>query len=482
MKFNRSRLTMFILDMANKYPRFFPKKVASLARSHHSKSWFANMMNKESSKIKKISCFEGDFEWNGVSVSSLINDRELIKIKKWILANKKKLTIDEHSKGVFDLLSFDKSTGWTDIGTISINRKSPFDKFEPFYVSCDYFKYINISLTRYSSGLSFITLHVSLNDNVVNLIKDVESPGFSDNFEFSSFNFLSKKSFFLKLHMYASHFDNIISKVLKDVNEAAISISNLIFKDIGIKKRRNEFFSILDFHIKKLPPYFNSDKITNLPCDTHFLYPSSKYFLNNEISIDSSEEFMLGSNVNIEGVDMIHLNIYPESEGNDFERQFDMNFHNIDSHLAMAPVYLVYNKLNSLSDKIGDSQLYNGKDSIESLHEKVFEILQELQMIDVWQKKLKLYFPMYVPCRYHEEMNNYLENISERVADLNMVIKDSYALSENRVQINNIKYNKFYSKVVLALVITQVLLALMTIDFTKKDTWYAPIVGFFMEF
>ncbi|ENX4943383.1 hypothetical protein ACFPP1_004245, partial [Salmonella enterica] len=80
--------------------------------------------------------------------------------------------------------------------------------------------------------------------------------------------------------------------------------------------------------------------------------------------------------------------------------------------------------------------------------------------------------------RYHESISSIIKRQKERVSELLELTKRFYTLSESRVQIENIKYSKNNSRLVLVLVIVQIVLAAMTIDLGKKDQWYSPIVEY----
>ncbi|MFW5389280.1 hypothetical protein V1952_20585, partial [Yersinia sp. 2542 StPb PI] len=60
--------------------------------------------------------------------------------------------------------------------------------------------------------------------------------------------------------------------------------------------------------------------------------------------------------------------------------------------------------------------------------------------------------------------------------ELKGTIKIFYSLSENRIQISNVRYNQIYSIVVFIFVLIQVVLAAMTIDWGKNNAWYSTII------
>ena len=480
MKINKRKVTTFILNMAVKFPFLFPKGIAFFAKSHQPDGEYSKLVMDGAKKFECISCFDGDFSWKSISISMLLDDNDLYKFKKWINANKINGTSNDGHNRIVASSSFDNSLGWMNVGVIPINRKGFFSDFSTMYVSTDYFKFINLSLTRYSAGLSFVTFYITLNEEVTNLINKIPTPEVKDFFEFSHFNLFSKRNNPIIMHGYERAYESAIKNNMIDVNDASISLVMLILKEMGINKKITDLFCVSDFCIEQFPPYFNNkNKKTE---GVYALFPFDRSYLNRSISDNDIDEFIFRDDIKINGIDMIYMRIFPTALNQAMDFFHDRSFYNAHTHLSMAPIYLIYNKINKLSEKAGAINLYNTKKSIGVFHEDIFLISQEIKMIDVWLSKMKKHCFYYIPDEFHRETNNYLDNMTERVGELKLAINDSYALSENRVQVSNIKYNKLYSKIVFILVITQIILAAMTIDFLKVDAWYSPMIKYVMDF
>ncbi|WP_234014624.1 hypothetical protein, partial [Cronobacter malonaticus] len=115
--------------------------------------------------------------------------------------------------------------------------------------------------------------------------------------------------------------------------------------------------------------------------------------------------------------------------------------------------------------------------SMSKLHEHLFFILHELQIITSWLKSLTVNLPFRLNSSYKINAKKRIDFMMSRVAELKETTGSIYALSENRIQVRNVKYNQRYSIIVFLFVIIQVLLAAMTIDWSKKNVWYSPFVA-----
>ena len=110
------------------------------------------------------------------------------------------------------------------------------------------------------------------------------------------------------------------------------------------------------------------------------------------------------------------------------------------------------------------------------LHKGLFSVVHELQLIDGWLKALKVELPYRLLSGYKDESDAIIASQENRVAELQRVTRIFYSLSENRVQISNVRYNQIYSVVVFIFIFIQVFLAAMSIDWGRSNVWYSPIV------
>nr|ELR5225024.1 hypothetical protein [Providencia rettgeri] len=472
MKLNKPKLTKFILNLACKAPMFFPKQITKHSKTISFINALSETLKAEADKTKKLSIFVGDFSWEHVSVSFLVDDYELKKINKWVCFNKKRSPAQDSSNSS----SFDQTISISDIGSISFNNNYNLKDFNPIYTECEYFDFVQIFLMRYSSGFSFITLKFNLNDTINELIRNISPPKVENYYEFNHFNFFSKKPFSLNIVNYSKLFNEVIVSEIKKVTDASKELSKLMLNNFGIKDKNKEIFTTLGFEVNRNSGCFN--KVDETPDGGYFLYPSNYSGLHSELSSNGKEAFIIDDAVKADDINMIYLNILNEKNNS----ILNLNDSYIaDRYVSILSVFLIKNKLNGLSNRIWISNIYSKKKKFDKFHYEIFEIFQDIKMLKVWIEKLNNNF-LFTPKEYHSFVNQEMNSLRERLESLEKVVNDSYFISENRIQMENIKFSKFNSKLIIVLVLIQIFFAAMTIDFTKKDAWYAPIVGFFMEF
>lgn len=149
-----------------------------------------------------------------------------------------------------------------------------------------------------------------------------------------------------------------------------------------------------------------------------------------------------------------------------------------EKHLVFIPLHLIYREITRLISEISRLMTLDKRSDLAKHHDFVFECLSQTETIKKWLEEIEDDYKSSINNRYHESISSILKRQKERVSELLELTTRFYTLSESRVQIENIKYSKSNSRLVLVLVIVQIVLAAMTIDLGKKDQWYSPIVEY----
>ena len=474
MKFNKLRYTQTILDMAYKLPFIFPKKMEYFSREYNSKSEYIVNKNNEPPKITNVSLFEGDFFWKAISFSMLVNNLELEKLKSW--REKKSLFFNRSERLNIDSNSFDNNGGWINIGILRINDNGFQDDLKPVYTDNNNFKSVYITLTKYSSGFSFLTFYVYLNEDVTNLVRSVPVPRMKYLVELDSFNLWSSKGLGMIMHDYENYAEQLINHNIKSVNDKAFELIDYLLSEIKIKKNKKELYCVFDFYLNQTAPYFN-DEVFSSTQQHLVIHPKYKKFNNFKMSEEDDDSFIRDYRHNIKGVDLMYLKTCPESQFSEYNN-FKLRYcSNAGSHLAIVSILLLTKKLDALSENLNNSRLHDAKVSMDKLHERLFSVSYELKMIKAWLKPLRKEVLFNLSPSFINYARKEMEYQISRIDDLKEVTDEIYSLSENRIQINNLRYNKRYSLVVFIFILIQVALAAMTIDWGKKNVWYTPVMS-----
>lgn len=473
LKINRSRFTQRIIDFAFKHPKLVPGYLQFYAEEHHSASEWMKKKKEEKPQYSSISLFEGDLHWKAISYSMLINDDELKNLKKW--AEKKSLFVDGVRNRNIESRTFDNNSGWVNIGYIRINHDGYTDGFNPFYIKDEYFNGVSISLTKYSAGLSFLTFYIMLKEEVSREIKHVNVPVMNDFLELDTFNIFSRKNVGLKLKSYHEFSKDILINKMACIENSSRKFIYAVLKEIKINKQEDEVCCVSDFYLNQEPPYFDRDaKSDNENLNVYIR--KQMVFWESKISTNRQESFINEHFHSIKGFDWFYLYCFPEEKMNQYNNFKKDIIYNIDSHLAIIPLFLIRKKIDYLSKYINDTKLHKANLSLEVLHERLFLVSYQLEIILLWLKSLKNDMDFNLTKEYLENASFQIENLTDRSEKLKGITGAIYSLSENRIQVNNVKYNKRLSWVVLFFALVQIVLAAMAIDPSKKEAWYYPLI------
>ncbi|WP_447871558.1 hypothetical protein [Serratia fonticola] len=470
----KTKLTRFLLDAAFRFPFLFPKSVQTQAKSLHSKSDFITRLKSKKPKYNEVSLFDSDFYWKAISFTTLVNNDELLRIKKW--KEKFSLTVVADRSGqMFDSGSFDSDTGWFEVGLIRVNDETYMDRLNSIYMNSIYLDSVYISLVKYSSGLFAVTLYMCFSDAATGLVKSIKPPKMTEFVKLNNFNFFSRKRFTVSLLLEDVFCRHFIKKNGEKVYDEAWQLFDIIKNEIGIKRNRADVYCVSDMYLDQVAPYFDNGRAGNSEGKL-ILAPKTRQSADFKFSTNEDESFVFNDNFNINGIDMTYMKICPNSTFSKHDNFKNSYCANIETHLAIVPLLLIVKNIDKVSNEISRLRLYNKKTSMIKLHKSLFSVVHELQLIDGWLKALKKELPYYLLVGYKNESDEIIASQENRVAELQRVTRTFYSLSENRIQISNVRYNQIYSVVVFIFIFIQVFLAAMSIDWGKSNVWYSSIV------
>ncbi|CNE97386.1 hypothetical protein [Yersinia enterocolitica] len=476
MKDFKNFFTKILFDIAYKFPFVFPKWIRYYSSEYHSNSDYVKEAKVRSCETKRASLFDYPAYWKAISFSFTLNKEELTKLKRW----RKKVSLNNYNDFIYDKIdytSFDRSKGYMHIGRIGINKEDITDEISPIYLKSNYLDSIFITLSKYGAGLSVITFYFYLNKEASNMINSISIPNMEYFVRLDSLNLFSRKNRSVCLTDKESFAKDCIKKNMMEVAKEGWDLLTVITSNMGIKKRRDDIYCVNDMYLDQNEPYFVKVASNNTSGES-ILIPRYHHFLDVGLSDNNDEHFIIDNHFNIDLVDMTYMKVCPEStftEHNNFRFRYCANY---ESHLAITPVLLIIKRIDALNDLIDNAKLYNKNISMGKLHSSLFHVLHDIQMISGWLSTLKKDIPYSLLAGYYEISKRIIERQVDRVNELQLTVKTFYGLSENRIQVSNIRYNKIYSLVVFIFVIIQVLLAAMTIDWQKKGVWYTPLIEY----
>lgn len=266
---------------------------------------------------------------------------------------------------------------------------------------------------------------------------------------------------------YYNHSLDILRNNIGLVNDSALKMVQYLLNEMKISKNADDLFCTFDMFVNGEPPYSNigykseDDRAT-------ILFKKYDKYKNLEFSTNNDEEFYSADSGGLKGVDLIYLRSCMVQTEEQFNELIHRPRENVKSHLSILPAYMIAKKIDGISSKINMANLHDKRNSMSKLHNKLFSISYDLNIMKSWLKSLAGEIKYNLPSGYHDNASKVIASQLRRVEDLKEITGSVYSLSENRIQISNVKYNQFYSAIVFVLVLLQIVLAAMTIDWSKK--------------
>lgn len=470
---DKGKYTQIVLDIAYKIPFAFPKAVGHYAKEYHSNSEYIVSKKQETNEIKKVSLFDSPFYWRGLSFSVFLSGEELWNLRRW--QDKRSVIMSESNGEHIISESFDRDNGWVNVGLIRVNQETILDDLFSVHTSNDYFSGVYITLTKYSTGLSFLTFYIGCTQQITDMVSNVNVPEMNFFVEFDTFNVYSRKCQSISLKDCMHHADSIIKNNMKKVKSSAKELIQYLFNEIGIRKDENEVYCVFDMYADQTSPYFDGGVSSD---GHHIVFPKSQRLINTMLSDSLDDVFIKNRYVNVSGLDYIYMKV----GANISHIEIGKYMSNSGTHLSIVPVLLMSKRIDLISGYLNSAKLHDRKQSIEKIHENLYDVSYQLHLMLAWFKTSRDYIVMSAPLNFRRNVNVAISEQISRIEGLREVSEGIYSLSDNRIQIRNIKYNKRYSGMVFVLVIIQIVLASMTIDWGKNDSWYSTVAIWFRSF
>ncbi|WP_336803767.1 hypothetical protein [Erwinia aphidicola] len=473
--FSRKKITKYILRFARYVPCIFPAGVVYFSKNHKMKNG-EPYWSESDKKIKRISYFSGEFKWKAVTLSSVISKSDVLLLEGRL--GKLKFSYpSEFFEGLSKTSIEDHGCSSHSIGVFNINREGKLDELGSFYLESQYFSSVFISLFKSSSGLFILTYYFFMDGKATDLIKDVNVANLNPYQEFVGINIYRNKNRALKsIDRKSQSLTQIENNFSKVVDEAKMVVK-YIGEKLGVKPY--DFLIGSEYYKDQDEPYFNRNYMSESSCGEEIFYMSSSN--NNELnySENPSEHFFNGLFFRRSIFDISYLTCANKDSYEPYDCYLNKYYRCYESHLAFIPLYVVHRQISYLVEKLTDVFSPENSSNLAKHHDFVYRCLSQAETINKWINEIESDYRYSCDEKYHGAMSNIIARQKKRLAELLVSTKTFYSLSENRVQVENIKYNKRYSRLVFFLVIIQILLAAMTIDFLKKEQWYTPIIVFF---
>lgn len=476
-KVSKKNFTAFILRIAKYTPFVFPDGVVFFSKDSGA-GRDVPYSSKKDKKIKRISYFSGDFKWKAITLSSIVTKKEVSILEKNLDNLEFHSFLREHAKlsktSIEDHGCFNYG-----IGSFNINRQANYDALGSLFVKNDLFSGVYVSLFKSPSGLFVLTYYFFMTDKATDLIKSVDVSDLVCFREFVGFNIYKRKNMALRTvdrKIQAAY--RIELNNMKVINEAKSIVGKLGDK-LGLVP--TEFVIGSEYYKDQEEPYFNDAYISESFSGEEIYYISSSRHDELNYSDDPSEHYFRTPSFRKQIFDFSYLLCKKNNQFEQFDNFQKRYYQCYEDHLVFVPLYILHKEISRIIETISNVISSERIKDLAKHHDIVYDCLSQTETFKKWIGEIEADYKFHADEKYHRVLGAFIKRQKARVGDLYTSTKTFYSLSENRVQVENIRYSKRNSKFILWLVIIQIILASITIDLYKKAQWYSPIVNFILS-
>ncbi|KAA6175174.1 hypothetical protein F3K50_10615 [Pseudomonas marginalis] len=472
----KAKVTRWIIKFSSRFPYLVSARLRFLAKSESAgKSKILADVYAKEDLVEKASLFEGDISWKGVSFVMSINKSELSKIHKWMKSQSRSLGnySDSHGEGVsssnligaglnnLGIVSFDKPNMFA-VGSVSIKAELP--------NSC------YVTLLRLKSGVYYLSLYVYFDKKVKDHIASLDVRNATRYKVFQTLNPFSPRFSVVEHHDRMSVIEEAVLASAREVVTEATQAASALLQLWGVKKSQEEMATVADFFREGEGSYFSEESSIDLEMsesETSIVKPWQGRFMCWRLSEEVSEDYIGNYIPEKIGVDAIFIKSQNSSvtDVNDnymnaltgvthyygfvlmlqeIYARFERCMHEV------SPVFLSYDK----NTERNLNMLLEAGLELNAIEERLAAVEEGLH----WSAK-----------RYLNFTRGRIAGMRSHVVSFRADIEKRRALSDGQVQMKNLIWMRRYSIMVFVLVIVQIALSLLNVNWTESARNTNPI-------
>ncbi|MEJ6080160.1 hypothetical protein MT391_16735 [Vibrio sp. 1-Bac 57] len=464
-----------IIKAARKAPLLFPKWLVENICEERPEGFEKSDREKTQDGYKTASFLEGDFNWKAIAVTVRVSESDIHSMHRWM---KKHTSNFNYVLGRFD----DISPKYTSRGNENTVGWVQYNKPEQLYHSLmnvedvnSYCKSCYVSISTLSKGFSYLNLYFFLTEKATSEVHNVNVEHIKKRTEFYTLNPFSKQFKILNFYDRTHLINKLINQRMECITSNVVTNASDLLKIWGIRKSNSEFVVISDIYRNNESPYFSSNRKIKA-CSEVFLI--EKYFEHYDLNIseDTSEsfcQFNKHDEINT-GADAIYIKSQLKET---FVQHEDFSINGMtayNSHLVIALLIDCQKQYRGISARVNSVLLDNSK-SPESNHKTLFKALLDLNKLNENLTSTRKIANNGCRKKYSKFVitsSEYLLKLTEELIDSVKIRKES---SRDDLEVKNIQFHKWYAGGVGLLVVVQIIIGVLSIDWKRWPT----IKGFF---
>lgn len=472
MKPIKAKYTEVVLFLARLLPWVFPKWLRFIAKgySHTELKSIQHLYEKEEG-IKTASLLDGEFRWKAISVVVNIDHKELDSIRCWLKSNASSGNYNPERDDRTFRNSYDSGGGFRNLGWIHFHKEDRLTSLIRMEVETRFCDSCYASVSMYSYGVNYLSLYFFLKEAATEMVCEVDVSEVRRYYSFSSINPFSPQFKAIQHHDKTNIVDGLINENINSVCSDVVGIATKVINLWGIKKTKTELQLIADIYRDTDESYFIEGGELEKEEKSYIHICRKNYgFFNERLSCEPSENFLTRHVVDKNNLDALFI----KSKSLESFSQFDNFAKNglalYDSHIFIS-MFIDMAKQHKMISEFANTALLKNSNKIEKNYDILFESANNLELL----KENILAIEQAIP---HSCIDSYSDKAKE-IAKYRLKLVDKLKESidgrlvglNSQMQVENLRFNRKYSLLVGLLIVIQITLAALTIDWKNLSDW-----------
>lgn len=474
-----ARHTETLFSLAKKIPWLFPQKFLRLDKDQHSESYL-ELENKltKTGEIVSASLLADKTRWESVNIVIQINREELNKITSWLGRQDRlarRYPEPHHSSNLH-------SASMQRLGLISFGDSDLFTagniEFKNQTTSRCYMSALNLS-----KGITFLSMHFAISSEANKKIFNLDVKEIRAHRQLVKLNPFHKNNS-IKIR---TRLDNINHAIIKNTNKSLSEVKQAaieILKACKIEHKSKSFVVVADFYRESGKPYFyDPDEVNGQLQDSLDIKPHSKdtFFVIDPqtgsygrpfVSDDKSEIYHTSYGPNFLNFHAFYLKSEAPETADTLMRTVFLNIPESYIFLStLTEISLHYEKCMSMVSDI----FFKKNKSTKQVLEKLISASLEINLIEEKIKAVEEMTNSVCDQKYQATALRWINHLKKNLTNLKNSINKRKDLNNGEIQLKNLTWTKRYSILIFILVIIQIFLSIINVDWTKEGINKNPI-------
>lgn len=486
MKSFKARYTEFLFLAVNRAPFLFSRYLQQTAIDYTSQEHIAL----EQSQLAHdhtitASIIYGKAQWKAVSVVTKVSRDELNLIRKWMGRQKNSPGNFSNSKSTHSDSTDLHRTSTCNLGMISFGEPTLFS-ISRIKLKQQSLMHCFISSIELEKGLTYLSLYISLKPDINAKVFNVDITDVKPYYCLKSINPFSPEFRVIEHHSRGENIDNLIVKNTNKILNDAKTAAKVLLKIWKISTQDKNLITVADFFTDADKPYFhdhgqlpgtpeNPSKYIKID-DTHriLIDPRTGYFFDSKISPDNTEVF--GEDYSSQNFDFDAFFIKSENiaiTGTDNS--------SLNRSLSISDSYIYFSLLTEINTEYKKCMakvsplFFKTIGSTKKTLRLLLEATRTINTLEESTSTIKNAVNWCCNPKYRNSLSRRANWLDEKISDLRNSVEQRKELNNSEVQLANLNWGKNYSILVGFLIITQIALALLTVDWTEEGKRHNPI-------